>query len=740
MPKFKIELELNNINERILIADYDSSTNSNETLTFNEQFQASENDVFNLTFDISDNLGRPNINIGSLINVGRPIWLYTYNPDRAIRMVVTSVSTVIGSKNVIYQVSSTDYASFVFARNNVGLNLNTITDRNFLNWLEDSSYTQTNINSIGTYILERGWLRNSSGDGWSISSNVSIIFNVNLSSSNTYNGLVEMAKLTNTNLKIDYINQIFYFISREDQNLDKNYLLDRSFNINQFGVTYSGENLYSLLYLNGGEDEFGNVITLGQVTEYLDSFIEPDLNYFVNANLITSSEATNIVDTEIKTNLKTINENLQQAIVDRFTAETQISDMRAKIEAEAEQIILSENIETFSEKYNALNSLFQTYRKDEIKSEVFSISTSPIQVLINNLPFGANNYSLDYPCKVSYDGRLETVVDSNYKIGGEFKLLFENSGSLTTYTQNGINFFLDFSDANSNFIFDSNKLNIIDSKATYSEEYTNDVYEVIYPFLEKLDLYNGSDAIQAEKNRIQDIIDFYKSEWDKDYLHLQCLNGDESGESCSGFYIPSQETLKNGVIESIIQRLDDYKLVIGGYNPDTKTLSTTELGKYTLIKKLLNDYDSLYTTKTGVDRQLPVYKSAVNSKQNFWYNLKENRQHIFQEGYYENTSYGTADQLFLQGEFIYEDHKVPNSSLNVSYINISDIIGKNVNEIEVGDFIHIREDKINFFDEETQLKVAGFSKSLRNDKDIKINIFRYNLYDTILEKIMASNQ
>jgi hypothetical protein len=132
MPKFKIEMELTSINERILLTDYDSNKQDQNGVTFNENLSEEENDQYRLSFSIAEEFGRnKTINIGLLIAVGRPIWLYTYNPNRAIRMVISSFSPVIGPENTIYEIEAQDYASYAFARNNAGLTLDTIEDEDF---------------------------------------------------------------------------------------------------------------------------------------------------------------------------------------------------------------------------------------------------------------------------------------------------------------------------------------------------------------------------------------------------------------------------------------------------------------------------------------------------------------------------------------------------------------------------------------------------------------------------------
>lgn len=71
MPKFKIELELNSINERILLTEFDSSENNIGGITFNESLTENENDQYTLTFSVAQETS--NIPIEKLISIGRPL-------------------------------------------------------------------------------------------------------------------------------------------------------------------------------------------------------------------------------------------------------------------------------------------------------------------------------------------------------------------------------------------------------------------------------------------------------------------------------------------------------------------------------------------------------------------------------------------------------------------------------------------------------------------------------------------
>jgi hypothetical protein len=74
MPKFRIEMELTSINERLLLTDFDSNSDLINGITFNEELNESENDRYILNFVVAENIGRnKEINLGSLISIGRPL-------------------------------------------------------------------------------------------------------------------------------------------------------------------------------------------------------------------------------------------------------------------------------------------------------------------------------------------------------------------------------------------------------------------------------------------------------------------------------------------------------------------------------------------------------------------------------------------------------------------------------------------------------------------------------------------
>lgn len=86
--------------------------------------------------------------------------------------------------------------------------------------------------------------------------------NLAVSDSNTYNSLVEISNLTNSLLFFNYNNKEIEIVSKEDDILFNSYVLSPDFNVEQFNFSETGDNIYSVLYVLGGKDEFDITVTL----------------------------------------------------------------------------------------------------------------------------------------------------------------------------------------------------------------------------------------------------------------------------------------------------------------------------------------------------------------------------------------------------------------------------------------------------------------------------------------------
>lgn len=112
--------------------------------------------------------------------------------------------------------------------------------------------------------------------GWQIVDNSVVItpddilykkYNLSISDSNTYNGLVELANLSDALIEVNYHDKYIYFYDKSNIKYIKNYRLSPRFNLENFSLDYDGEEFYSMFYVTGGQDEYGLQVTM---LPYLD--------------------------------------------------------------------------------------------------------------------------------------------------------------------------------------------------------------------------------------------------------------------------------------------------------------------------------------------------------------------------------------------------------------------------------------------------------------------------------------
>ena len=750
MPKFQIELELSSINDRILLTNFDSSENLNGGITFNESLSEEENDNYNLSFSIAEKVN--GISLEKLIAIGRPLWLYTYNPNKAIRMVISSFRVTIAPENNIYEIEAQDYASYAFSRNNAGLTLNTIEDEDFLDWLELQTPSTTTITNIAKYVLQRGWLQKIEGStvsGWvpSVVGDNKIV-NLDVSGSNTYNGLLDLASLSNMQLRFNYENKTITFIDRESATLDKNYTLRRDFNLQNFDISYNGDNMSSIFYVDAAEDEFGLRTLLSDETNYRDNFLF-DFSYFVDKNLVQNEQdiIDAFEDTEEEGSLVNINERLRKAIKDRNSHLGLIRQARTRIESIAEILAAPEKFDDYAQRFLDLQSQFFRPSLGE-KQVTVTDNFKVLNVFWNEV---RPNFDVIFPIRFNYFGinyvqlpnplnpkEAEQPVTIN-PYGFEIEIFFEPGVSTIPWPSEQSDpkvHLLITNEGDVEFDIRRFRINSVDVQFNLSE--LENQFEFIYPYFDLLNEFDGQNAITKELERMQNDVQIFEDFRDEDENELQCLIGnDPNAPGCEDVVFSDNPVINEQRITFLGSRIEDYKAAIGEELPGGGFIP----GKFTLIldtfEKYLEDYDEPSPPETIMS----IYRKAVEDKQKFWYDLKKDRQHIFIEGYYENDFETNVVSLKAQAEAAFEDHNKPLEDFNLSYIDVSDIVGLNIQDISVGDFVTLKEEKLKVVTtEESKLKVAGISRVLRDKGNISLTIFRYNMINKILEKIIAQSQ
>ena len=653
--------------------------------------------------------------------------------------------------------------------------------RNYCSTYYFQNNVTTTVENIANHVLERGWLRKriqtSNGfefQGWSVSgSRLDAITNVGVSDSNTYNTLIELANSLNMNVLFDYNNFRVIFIDRESNALDKNYTLRKGFNIQSYGLGYSGEDMFSIFYVQGGEDELGLITTLSDSVPYKDNFLF-NFDYFARNGLVDPGPILNRFENRSNPNsLVNINENLRLLIREETDKLLITRTNRTNFRIYSEAIL--GGTDPTNENNTNLNKLFKDKRL------VSTIQTKALTPRFTEKWAKANSdykFDLFFPVKIEYDG-VEQVFATDgaaHTVSGvDLTLTFSPPvGDLEEgefeYTKNGLTIY-GLSAANPS-TFDPEKFKVISSDIQYKIDFTFDTVADVYPYFDDLFRYDGMDAINRERQSLQDEIDFIQDRWDERYRYQQCLrsiqyNGepleevsiesinatdltsdpllvssawDNENSACAlEFSLPRFVVDAKTILDAYEEDTKEFEKGIGKYDPETQEFNPNELG---IFNFMLKKFDVALENYTPLDFS-PVVVRLRNEKlrkQHFWYDLKKDRQHVFVEGYYENDLETTPQTLKDQAEAIYADHKSPNENFSVTYIDISDIVGVNVDEIQVGDFVRIKDETAPVaINAESKLKVASISKVLRDKGNISLTIYRYNLINRILERIIKTS-
>lgn len=548
MKGFKLYFYPNDSTIPVLFSQYTDDETSN--ITFNESLSENENDQYTLTFSIVDIFAKnqrfPAVTVlGQYLRIGRKLRLECENHESTnyIDFIISSISPEGKPSNIIYNITATDYFSYIARRNNIGLNLDSIEDGEWLD-LE----LRNDLASLGNYILTRGAMQSStmgstittaivadstfssivwpveyipvsssiftlnykykafydSGtltsisinfnsdnkaifnikwydtetynawvtwkytfyfenggfnytkeiietyntalyqylitenpiqkigitdtynslnfvDGWEIivqynnetDNPINNIFNISLSDSNTYNALVELGYLVESNFNINYATKKITYKWKKSSTLYKNYQLSPNVNLESLSLTYNGEELYPLLFVEGGEDEYGiNVgltptltdsfinfdwesaadLQLGNLTPsfnyystiwsttpwelrpdfiaenesmiplidkvpYLDNFIL-DLDYFKNNNLISDESYGSLFDL-IYNDLRKINVRYQGILRKKYQLEYEISQIENAIDTQCEFMVKATTAPDKIAYNNYINYLFK---------------------------------------------------------------------------------------------------------------------------------------------------------------------------------------------------------------------------------------------------------------------------------------------------------------------------------------------------------------------------------------------
>jgi len=143
----------------ILLSNYEIGRTTNQMMTFNENLTEAEHDRYDLTFDIVDKpspLFPITFKLSASLRTGRELKLFKDGElTNYISLIISSINVNLQKENNIYNVTAQDYASYVWSKNNIGLNFDSLTDEEFNNLEIDY-----NLYNTASYLLSRGQLAN----------------------------------------------------------------------------------------------------------------------------------------------------------------------------------------------------------------------------------------------------------------------------------------------------------------------------------------------------------------------------------------------------------------------------------------------------------------------------------------------------------------------------------------------------------------------------------------------------
>lgn len=697
------------------------------SLTFDENLEKELNDRHTLTFSTLKEVGIAGVQLYKFLKVGKKIRLEydQFDSNNYVDFIISSVSPVKTSDNILYNFTCEDYASFKFTRNNIGLNLNTFDDEDWLEYLKDSDELFNdsgepigNIISIGNYLLERGTLRNGQ-DGWKVTcdkESKKIPFNIELSESNTYNGLVEIANLTHTNFFINYKNKIIHFEYKGSSEFYKNYVLSPELNLQDASFNYDGNDFYSILYVSGTDNEYdvdvgltptltnkffkwtednkNREMTIEQYKNgtfyneflqsydpddekekkeydeikiinkipYLDNFIF-DFNYFQEAGLITKEEHDDIIENWILNDLRKINIEYQRLY--------QINNR------------YNYNIES------TLNKIINTCE------------------LLNKAKDGSIK---------EYKKTLKSLFISEVEEGKTFN--FFDDLSWYRGTDNIIEFYLER--------IKQELIEKIKERDNLKENIEEIELELID--LNPLDLQPGSSDFTPEIRILQE-----------DLAGAKSLLSSLEEEVGSWDFISNDNTI---TMESTV---GDHGFKMDYLNNDGKVIKLEEEGRLSLFFRsfveFLNEYS--LTDHIEVEYDDSLYKQLqdkLKEKEKFWFDFKEEYGDVLIEGFYHNDLESKPEKLWEYADLYFRTYKKPKDDYSIEYLDASDVLGTEVKNIDVGDYISISKQGIDFVDKLNQdLRVASISRNLRSSTNISLTIDKIQKTQLLLEKMIMQS-
>lgn len=253
-------------------------------LIFNEKLTENANNQITFTFDVYNGNDFPNPFL-EMLTIDRELRLII--DDEIYDFNIVKKNPTFSTNSTSYKIDCQDNFSYSLSRSgNISISTNDATI-----WSDNKIQPRT-IKELSSKILEL------SKTNWTINENLNNIaihfpdnlwnsldeMKVSLELDNTtpYNALMEVGKLFNAIVYLNFKDKQINFLNKERLTY-QGLTLNPEVNLSQFSTEESGDNLYNIMHVTGGEDGYGNYIS-----------IVPSMPYILATILIELSTITEI--------------------------------------------------------------------------------------------------------------------------------------------------------------------------------------------------------------------------------------------------------------------------------------------------------------------------------------------------------------------------------------------------------------------------------------------------------------
>jgi len=285
MKNFKISiLQLNGSTyTSIPIGQSSSTISSSPFTTYNEKLTQKTNSQQELSFSMTLYYNQQRNPFWDMLlnnQYLRLLLLTNDEVDESIDFIITKITPTISPSNISYSITAQDLFSYQLSKQGIGLTYKTeiplqinelatniLKESNVTHWKVDPLLEQKVFPDFPNTLYESGTYER-------------MKCSLDLSGSTCYNALVEIANLFNAIIRVSYNENkpggTIYFINK-DRIQFKGYRLLPTVNLNAFTLNKDSSNFSSLMYVTGGQDADGAMVSIiptmpSMISEWLDMY------------------------------------------------------------------------------------------------------------------------------------------------------------------------------------------------------------------------------------------------------------------------------------------------------------------------------------------------------------------------------------------------------------------------------------------------------------------------------------